>query len=173
MNPLLRSLLALHDGLTRAAAILSAIGLIAIVALYVLEVVTRYFFNSPTSWGNDFVTYALATSTCLALPAVTRDKGHVAVTILVDSLRTRPAAILHVAINVCGFLGLGLAAWISLQENLRQFHKGITTLAIVPVPQWWISSFITFGLALSAIYMLRHARPAARAVDGGYVGRAG
>ena len=148
-----------HDRLTSLSAVIASIGLITIVGSYVYEVVTRYFFNAPTAWANDYVAYALAASVFLALPKVTKDRGHVAVTILVDILPERVSAVVHVIISLIGFLCLLLAAWISFQENMRQFNKGIETLAIVPIPQWWVSGWITFGLALSAFYLLRHAHP--------------
>ncbi|MCP4319622.1 MAG: TRAP transporter small permease subunit [Hyphomicrobiales bacterium] len=153
----------IHDRLTEVAAVLGAIGLIGIVVSYVYEVVTRYFFNAPTAWVSDFVSYALCASVFLALPKVTKDKGHVAVTIVVDIVPQKIADTMHTTINLIGFICLGFAAYISLQENIRQYSKGIETLAIVPIPQWWVSSFITFGLALSSIYFLRYA-PASQRV---------
>jgi len=109
------------------------------------------------------VAYALCASAFLALPHVTKDKAHVAVTILVDIAPKPIANILHVIISILGFLCLSFAAWVSLQENIRQFTRGIQTLAIVPIPQWWVSSFITFGLGLSAIYLLLYLSPKHRA----------
>lgn len=163
MNSVLARIYALHDRLTEVAAVLAAIGLIGIVASYVYEVVTRYFFNAPTAWVSDFVSYALCASIFLALPKVTRDKGHVAVTILIDILPHKISDIMHTCINLIGFCCLAFSAYISLQENIRQYSKNIETLAIVPIPQWWISSFITFGLALSSLYFLRYA-PASQRV---------
>ena len=145
----------IHDRLTQFAAALAGIGLICIVASYTYEVITRYFFNAPTAWVSDFVSYGLCASVFLALPKVTKDKGHVAVTILVDIMPAKITDIVHSCISLVGFACLGFAAYVSLQENIRQYTKNIETLAIVPVPQWWISSFITFGLALSALYSLR------------------
>tara|TARA_B110000014_G_C19733397_1_gene382848 strand:- start:51 stop:554 length:504 start_codon:yes stop_codon:yes gene_type:complete len=156
MDAIIRRLCSLHDIVTLGAAILAGLGLTLIVVFYVYEVITRHFFNSPTAWVSDFVSYALAACVFLALPKVTQDKGHVAVTILVDLMPTKIAELVHSIIGLIGFGSLMLAAWVSLQENLRQFTKNIETLAIIPVPQWWISSFITFGLVLSAIYMLRY-----------------
>ncbi len=157
MQPLLRRLCNFHDGITQASAVLAGIGLILIVTFYVYEVVSRYMLNSPTAWVSDFVSYALCASVFLALPKVTKDRGHVAVTILVDIMPTKIAGYVHTGINIIGFLCLTFAAFVSLQENLRQFDKNIETLAIIPIPQWWISSFITFGLLLSSFHMLRHA----------------
>lgn len=147
------------DLLTLVAAGLAAIGLGMIVCSYVFEVISRYIFEAPTAWASDFVAYALCATAFLALPRVTRDKGHVAVTILVDLAPKPIANVLHVVVSMLGFLCLSFAAWISLQENIRQFTRGIKTLAIVPIPQWWVSSFITFGLALSACYLLIYISP--------------
>lgn len=150
-SPLFRT----HDLLTTIGGVLAAIGLALIVASYVYEVISRYLFNAPTSWVSDFVSYALCASVFLALPKVTRDRGHVAVTILVESLPRRLAALAHAIICAIGFASLAFAAWISLGENLRQYTKNIETLAITPIPQWWVSAFITYGLALSSLYLLR------------------
>lgn len=162
MSGILQQLARAHDAITGLGAILAAIGLMSIVASYVYEVITRYIFNSPTAWASDYVSYALAASVFLALPQVTKERGHVAVTILVDIIPTKAAGIVHSVIGIIGFLSLSLAAWISLLENIRQYTRNIETLAMVPIPVWWVSSFITFGLSLSAIYMLRYAAPSSR-----------
>ena len=153
------------DALTLAASVLAALGLAMIVGSYVFEVVSRYIFQAPTAWASDFVAYALCATAFLALPRVTKDKGHVAVTILVDVAPRSIANAAHVAVSILGFLCLSFAAWVSLQENIRQYTRGIETLAIVPIPQWWVSSFITFGLGVSALYMLLYISPKHR-VDG-------
>lgn len=173
MRGIIRKLTVVHDWITQAAAVLAAIGLICIVTFYVFEVVTRYIFNAPTSWVSDFVSYALAASVFLALPKVTKDKGHVAVTILVDIMPDRLAGIFHTTVSLIGFACLSLASWISLQENIRQYTKNIDTLAIISIPQWWVSSFVTFGLATSALYMLRYARSSERVGGSGMAGSAG
>ena len=83
-------------------------------------------------------------------------------TILVDVMPTRLAGGVHVAVCAIGFLCLGYTAWISLHENMRQFDRGIMTLAMNPIPVWWVSSFMTYGLALAAFHMLRQMPPGSR-----------
>lgn len=168
MRPILDQLNAVLDWVTQLAAVLAAVGLSMIVVSYVYEVVTRYFFNSPTAWVSDFVTYALCASVFLAFPKVTKDRGHVAVTILVDVMPKGIAGWTHTLVSLIGFLSLAFAAYISLQENIRQYTKNIETLAIIPIPQWWVSSFITLGLALSSLYMLRYAAPSNRVSSTGF-----
>ena len=150
------------DQLTHLATVLSALGLAMIVGSYVYEVVSRYIFASPTAWASDFVSYALCAIVFLALPRVTKERAHVAVTILVDIAPKPLANAAHVVVSALGFVCLSFAAWVSLQENIRQFTRGIETLAIVPIPQWWVSGFITFGLALSACYLLLYIAPSNR-----------
>ena len=166
MNAILTRLCVIHDAVTWIASVLAAIGLILIAVFYVYEVVTRYVFDSPTAWVSDFVSYALCASVFLALPKVTQDKGHIAVTILVDQLPARVSGYIHATISLIGFACLAFATYVSLQENLRQYSKNIETLAIVSIPLWWVSSFITFGLALSALYMIRYFPPSQRSTDG-------
>ena len=159
MRHLLNGLTRLHDTITNLSAILAVTALALIVSAYLFEVFTRYFLSAPTSWVSDFVSYALSASVFLALPKVTRERAHVAVTILIDVLPKRLASVFHVGVYSVGFLCLGYTAWVSLQENLRQFNRGIMTLAMNPIPVWWVSSFMTFGLALAALYMLRQIPP--------------
>jgi len=89
MSSFISILCRVQDASTKVAARLAAIGLGTIVTAYVYEVVTRYFFNSPTDWVSDYVSYALVASIFLALPKVTKDKKHVAVTILVDIMPSK------------------------------------------------------------------------------------
>ena len=162
MSSFISKLYSVQDSITKVAATLAAIGLGSIVTAYVYEVVTRYFFNSPTAWVSDYVSYALAASIFLALPKVTQDKQHVAVTILVDIMPSKWANIIYTIISLIGFVCLIFAAYVSALENWRQYSKGIETLAIIPIPQWWVSIFITFGLLLSSLYLLRQANPSHR-----------
>ena len=40
-----------HDGVTRAGFLLGGVTLCGIVLCFWLEVIARYFFNSPTLWS--------------------------------------------------------------------------------------------------------------------------
>lgn len=165
MKRVVQLLLRGHDYLTILGGAIAAIGLASIVGSYVYEVIARYIFSSPTAWASDYVSYALCATVFLALPQVTKNKAHVAVTIVVDVAPASIAGVVHVLVSLLGFFCLSLSAWVSLQENVRQYTRDIHTLAIVPIPQWWVSSFITFGLAVSAVYFIRYVSPKHRASE--------
>jgi len=154
-SPGLEGVLRAHDRLTAVGVHLAMVALAVVVGAYVMEVVLRYGFNSPTRWSADLVSYLLLFITFMAMPQVTASGGHVAVTALLERLspgrqRTAGRVIAAVGVAVCLLLG-----WIALQETLRQFSGRVTMMAAYPVPKAWISLWIVYGLGSSALYFLR------------------
>jgi len=155
--PWLAVLLRGHDRLTGLGVQLAMIGLAVVVAAYVLEVVLRYGFNSPTRWSADLVSYLLLFITFMAMPQVTASGGHVAVTALLERLSPTKQRVAVRVIAVGGVVVCLLLAWISLQETLRQVSGNVQMMAAYPVPKAWISLWIVYGLGSSALYFLRAA----------------
>lgn len=149
--------LRLLDGITRAGGVLAAAALAGIVVAFCWEVAARYFFTAPTEWAHDTVTYLLAVVVFLGLPELTRQRGNIAITFLVEMLGDsgqRRAARLA---SATGALVCLAAGWMSWTQTAKQFERGIVTLGTIPIPKWWISAVITWGLLLAALHFLRHA----------------
>lgn len=144
----------LHDAVSFAGFACGAAALALIVVIYAYEITMRYFFLAPTMWASDFVTFLLLLSVFLVMPWLTREGGHVAVTLVPDMLPEKAGRLLIRA----GFLGCSGACfwsgWISLQENLVLFERGTATLSTVRIPKWTLAAFITYGLLNSGIYFL-------------------
>jgi TRAP-type C4-dicarboxylate transport system permease small subunit len=152
----LRTIARAHDLVTDFAFVVAVLSLMAMLSIYVMEVVLRYFFASPTRWGLEVVQYLLIYLVFLAVPHVTRIGAHVSVSILIDSFpRFRQPARWFTIVAGTGMCLL--AAWFNLEQNLRQFDRGIVTQGNVPLPKWWFSSAITVGFAGAALYFLRTA----------------
>ena len=148
-------LLALHDGLSKAAFVLGSAALAIIVGSFAYEVVMRYLFNAPTRWASDLVSFLLLTSVFLAAPWLTREGGHVSISLLPDMLpgkwsRRVVSAGYLVATAVCLWAG-----WIIAGEVQILFGRGTMTLSAVPAPKWWFTALILFGFVNSAFYFLR------------------
>ncbi|MGR3376292.1 TRAP transporter small permease [Salipiger abyssi] len=148
-------LLKLHDALSKAAFMLGSGALAVIVASFAYEVVMRYFFNAPTRWASDLVSFLLLSSVFLAAPWLTREGGHVSITLLPDLLpakwsRRVVSAGFLVATVVCLWAG-----WIIAGEVRILFQRGTMTLSAVPAPKWWFTALILFGFVNSAFYFLR------------------
>ena len=159
MGDVLNTLARLHDGVTRVGFHLSKLCLGIIVFAYCYEVFARYFFAAPTWWSSEAVQYSLCIGAFLMMPHVTKEKGHVAVTVLLDMLAKEKTRLLYWFIYLVGFLACAAATWISLDENIRQIVKDVHLMKVKPIPKIYISAWITYGFGSSAIYFLRMLDP--------------
>ena len=150
MRPLLR----LHGLITDIGYLAAALGLCAMGFLYCMEVVFRYFLNSPTRWSLEVITWLMLVVTFLAIPHAVRAGMHIAVTLLAD-LYPRHASRIAVVMNLIGVALCSFIAYISLAENIDQYRGSIETIGNIPIPKWWLSSFITYGFVNSALWYLR------------------
>jgi TRAP-type C4-dicarboxylate transport system permease small subunit len=92
----------------------------------------------------------------LVMPLLSKNGGHVAITILVERLPPRSAGILSWILYFLACLICALGAWITWDESFRQFVQDVQLMKVHPIPQWWISIFIGYGFAMSALHFLRH-----------------
>ena len=150
----MRALSRLHSLITDLGYLLAAVGLAAMGVLYCLEVVFRYFLNAPTRWSLEVITFLMLVVTFLAVPHAVRGGMHIAVTLLAD-LYPRQAKRIMLAMNALGAVLCVFIAYISLSENVAQYRGSIETIGNIPLPKWWLSAFITYGFANSALWYFR------------------
>jgi TRAP-type C4-dicarboxylate transport system permease small subunit len=154
-HPLWRNLAGLHDALTSASFAGSAAVLAAVAVSFCYEVTARYLFAAPTSWANAFVSYLLCATIFLAIPELTRRRAHVAITLLLDRLPPARALLLNRTIRAACALACLLGTWISANATFDQFSQGIETISTYPIPKWWVSILIPYGMLSSGLYFLR------------------
>jgi TRAP-type C4-dicarboxylate transport system permease small subunit len=151
----LRRLGDLHDRLTVAGFALAAALVGAIAAAFCYEVVSRYFFFAPTAWTYDVGCYLLAAVIFLSIPEMTRRGAHIHVNLIFDYLTPSGVRILRLATGVLAVAACLIATWITGSETWRQFSEGVWTLSALPIPKWWVSILIPYGLLSSALHFLR------------------
>jgi TRAP-type mannitol/chloroaromatic compound transport system permease small subunit len=69
--------------------VLAAVLVIVLVVLMLYDVVLRYAFNAPTSWGNDLNTFLMGGSFVLSIAYALSTDAHVRVDLFYNE-RTRP-----------------------------------------------------------------------------------
>lgn len=143
------------DRVTDASLWLAMAALAAIFLAYNVEVVLRYAFNSPTRWSAEFVSYFLLIATFAALPRLTREGGHVAVTVLLEKLPAPVQVRAAVGISLLGAMICCALAWIAAEETLRQISRDVRMMAAVPIPKAAVSGWMVWGLALAALQFAR------------------
>ena len=154
-SPFLRRLGNLHDRVTVAGFALAAALVGAIAAAFCYEVVARYFFFAPTAWTYDVGCYLLAAVIFLSIPEMTRRGAHIHVNLIFDYLTPNGARMLRLLTGALAVAACLAATWITGSETWRQFSEGVWTLSALPIPKWWVSIFIPYGMLSSALYFLR------------------
>jgi C4-dicarboxylate transporter, DctQ subunit len=160
------SILKLHDRIGRASFAIACVALLVLLAAYLIEVVARYGFGAPTRWSSDIVQYALCVSMALALPLVTRDGGHVAITSFLEKALVANQAIAARWIAGVGAITLAYAAFLCAQVAIGQMRDGIETVAAFAIPKAWLTWLVTYGFADSALHLMRQSLGVDRARAG-------
>ena len=141
----------LIHGATRLLLWLSGLSLFGLACITVMEVILRYA-GSPTSWANDFVGYGLAFSLFFAFPEVTRVRGHVAITFLMDNLPNRLSLVR--VMNLVAFLVVAVTIYVAVQVFLVQLSTGVQTVSATPIPKSWLNAGLIIGLSVAALEFL-------------------
>lgn len=156
----------LQDRISQAAFALAGGALLVLLGAYLYEVVARYGFGAPTRWSSDLVQYALCASVCLALPVVTRDGGHVAITSFLEKLQPQSLARATQAIQWLGVIAMWGVAAVFTSVAVAQWRQGIETVAAYAIPKWWLTALVIFGLVAAGGHLLRQACGVDRAQAG-------
>lgn len=159
-------LLALHDRFTSAEFVAAGVALAVLLGSYLFEVVSRYGFDVPTRWSSDVVQYTLCVCVAMALPTVTRDSGHVAITSFLEKLQSTRQALATRAIVWLGAVTLIGTTLIFVQVALEQARQGVETVAALAIPKWWLTAVVGVGLLDSALHLLRQALGWSKAAAG-------
>src|SRR5262245_66689567 len=77
------------DGISRVFGAVAAALIIVLVVLMLYDVVLRYMFNAPTTWGNDLNAFLMGGSFVLSIAYAMSTDAHVRVDLLYNE-RTRP-----------------------------------------------------------------------------------
>ncbi len=159
-------LLAFHDQFTSVEFLAAGVALAVMLGSYLYEVVSRYGFDVPTRWSSDVVQYTLCVCVAMALPTVTRESGHVAITSFLEKLQPTRQALATRAIVWLGAATLLGTTLIFMQVALEQARLGVETVAALAIPKWWLTAVVGVGMLDSGFHLLRQALGWSKAAAG-------
>jgi TRAP-type C4-dicarboxylate transport system permease small subunit len=153
---MMRWLLRLHDGVTIVAFWGATVSVAYLTLATAWEVFGRYALGAPSDWAPDTAAVSFALITFLAAPMLTWKSGHATMTFIVE--KTNPAVsrwmtrlTLLIGIGVCG-----LCTYYGGVEVSRQFSRGVTMIAVTPIPKWIVTAVIVYSFGSITLYFLRH-----------------
>ncbi|MGE5145155.1 MAG: TRAP transporter small permease [Candidatus Eiseniibacteriota bacterium] len=139
----------------------AGIVLFAMMAMTCVDVVGRYFFNSPLSITTDYTRLAMALIVFTVFPAICWFEEHICVDILDSVFPKRFVNLRQLLINLLAAVGLGFVAarvWFIAERAAR---KGdMTEFSLVPVAPFYY--YISILLAVTALALLLNAARYAR-----------
>ena len=129
-----------------------AVGITAFI--YVAEVVARYGLNSPINISSDVGSYMLCVCAFLAAPLISRQRGHIAVTVVLETLPPRVLGKVTRVLEFVSAVVLLVVGYFVLDLCIRQYHQGVLTSRANQIPRWWLTAVMTFGIFFSALNFL-------------------
>lgn len=150
----MRALHLIHVRVSEWSALLAALLIALATAIYVAEIFARYFFKAPLNFSSDFGVYALCLSVFLALPAVTMERRHIAISFIIALLP--PKARLYytlVLMLVAAVVLLTVGIFVAL-EVVRQFNQNTLTPMALQIPRWWLTAVGCYGMLSAAIHFV-------------------
>lgn len=107
------------DALMGGLQLISTLMLVAIVLINAANVVGRYGFSSPFSWGEEVMLFLMIGSMFLSWPAVTWDGANIRMDILVRALPARIRRLLEALADLVGAAVGGLVVYVSVPVILQ------------------------------------------------------
>jgi TRAP-type C4-dicarboxylate transport system permease small subunit len=131
--------------LARRLDIIAAIAIFVMMALTCVDVFLRYFFRKPIPGTYEIVSFLGAVAVSFAMAYTLAEKGHVAVTLIVQLFPKRLQGIVETTISVFGIILFALIAWQSILYGIDCQRAGEVSLTL-QLPFYPI----IYGVALGA-----------------------
>lgn len=127
------------------AGMLLALGL----GIVMLEIVSRALANASFLWSEELSRYVLIWITYFGAAAVTHDKNHIRVEILIDRLDPAARRIVEILVALLCLVFSAVICVVSLRYVSDSRDLGIMSAdSYLPVPIWVFQSIIPIGFGL-------------------------
>ena len=134
---------------------------LVMVTLMFVQVIFRYFLESPLAWSEEVVRYLFIATTYLGGAIATMEREHIEINfiqVFVDKQqdpdkRRRLVSILNVARDGLALVFLSLVSYLTYFLVYDQFKYNMVSSA-AQIPMWIVTSFMLAGLVLSALHCI-------------------
>ncbi len=145
--------------------------LLAMVAVTVIDVAGRYFFNAPLSGGYEISEILMGLTVFSALPLASRVESHLAIGLLTDGLQGNARRWHRICILFISALALGYIGW-RMTVQAMIVKGSMASTGSLQIPLWpvassmavlgWLSCLVTVVLLARALAGLDRDAHAAR-----------
>ncbi len=141
----------------------SLVGLVAIGCLLVMtaiicyEIISRYFFGTPTYWVTEISTYLFMALTFFAVAAAHKAGAHIRVELLIDLVPEWIAHHLRVNAAWVGLFTIAFVAWQMVIFNYWDYVYDTRDWGLLSTKQWIVQLPLSVGLTALSLSILSEA----------------
>jgi TRAP-type C4-dicarboxylate transport system permease small subunit len=122
-----------------------------------IDVVMRYFFNSPSGWILQISEYILLYIPFLTAAFVLKEEGHIKVDIILNFINERTEAILNTVTSILGAGVLFILTYYGTIVTYDFYVRKVPTLKYLKIPEFLVIMVIPVGCFLFALQFIRRA----------------
>ena len=144
-----------YDAVVYGMAMIAAFLMAAMMVIITLDVVFRNLGYQSSAHFFTFTEYALLIVPCLGAPWLAREKGHIYVEIVLNSLRPAARRIMTWAIGVFCIAVCLTIAWYGFQVTIHDYLQAEKDVRSLDMPRWMVVGFIPLSFLMMAIEFAR------------------
>jgi TRAP-type C4-dicarboxylate transport system permease small subunit len=139
--------------LARRLDLIAAIAVFAMMSLTCVDVFLRYFFRMPIPGTYEIVALLGAVAVSFAMAHTLAERGHVAVSLVVQLFPKRLQGIIECMISIFGIILFGLIAWQSVLYGMDCQRAGEVSLTL-ELPFYPIIYGVALGAGVVCLVLL-------------------
>lgn len=144
-------LLRFIERLSHGAGYAAGVVLIAIIALTMVEVVSRYVLKNPLILSDELGGYAMVAVSFLGLAFCAQGKGHIRITFIVERIGPAAAGWIRLLSLALGLAFIAVAAWVSWKFLGDSFTRDMRSNSMLRTPLKWPQMAMPIGFTLFAL----------------------
>jgi len=120
-----------------------------------VDVIGRYFFNSPLPGGLEMVEYLMAIIVPLSVAYCASHRSHVAVDLVVDHLPKLARRLLNIVVTIVSIVFVVLISWQNFLYIFEIKDSSLTS-AVLKIPAYPFVASVFIGMSVFAFIMFVH-----------------
>jgi len=144
-----------YDAVVYGMAIVAAFLMAAMMVIITLDVIFRNLGYQSSSHFFTFTEYALLIVPCLGAPWLAREKGHIYVEILLNSLPPAARRVMTWAIGLFCIAVCLTIAWYGLQVTINDYLQAEKDVRSLDMPRWMLVLWIPLSFLMMALEFAR------------------
>lgn len=147
----------LTNGLAGVLLFIAGTLLVIATTSLLIQVVSRYFFNSPTVWSEELAIFSFVWATMLAVPVAFLRREHITIDFVVNAFPRALRRLVNPLTDLICAATLGVVGYFALRllgAAERQALAGLSMLFGADVPLSFLYLAIPVGCALCVLFIL-------------------